>query len=91
MALFQKYEIDVIADEIWSDIILGNHKHIPLQSVSEYAREHTIAFYAPSKTFNPTGPAGAYHIVYNRKLQERVKKESSLCHYKDMNVLSSTH
>ena len=88
MELFQKYEVDVISDEIWSDIILGEHKHIPVQSVSEYARNHTAAFYAPSKTFNLAGLIGAYHIVYNQKIQERMAKESSLCHYNDMNVLS---
>ena len=36
MELFQKYEINVVSDEIWSDIILEGHKHIPVQSVSEY-------------------------------------------------------
>ena len=43
MELFQKYEINVVSDEIWSDIILEGHKHIPVQSVSEYARNHTVA------------------------------------------------
>ena len=25
----------VVSDEIWSDILLGGHRHIPTQSVSE--------------------------------------------------------
>ena len=32
MELFQKHDVMVICDEIWSDIILEGHKHIPLQS-----------------------------------------------------------
>ena len=88
MELFQKYEINVVSDEIWSDIILEGHKHIPVQSVSEYARNHTVALYAPSKTFNLAGLVGAYHIIYDRKIRERVEKESSLCHYNDINILS---
>lgn len=87
-ALFEKYDVKVISDEIWSDIILDGHRHIPVQSVSQYARENTVALYAPSKTFNLAGLVGSYHIIYNRTLRERIRKEASLCHYNDMNVLS---
>ena len=48
----------------------------------------TAAFYAPSKTFNLAGLVGSYHIVYNKWIQDRMVKESSLCHYNDMNLLS---
>ena len=88
MELFRKYDVMVIADEIWSDIILGNNRHIPVQSVSEDARMRTAALYAPSKTFNLAGLVGSYHIIYNKWLRDRVLKESSLSHYKSMNVLS---
>ncbi len=88
MELFRKHNVYVVSDEIWSDIILGNRRHIPTQSVSEDARQRTAAIYAPSKTFNLAGLVGSYHIVYNQWLRERMEKESSLCHYNDMNVLS---
>ena len=88
MALYQKYDVTVISDEIWSDILLSGHKHIPTQSVSEDAKMRTIAFYAPSKTFNLAGLVGSYHIIYNQKLKDRCNKESSLSHYNSMNVLS---
>jgi len=87
MELYRKYDVYVISDEIWSDIIL-NGKHIPTQSVSEDAKKRTVALYAPSKTFNLAGLIGSYHIIYDNWLRERVEKESSLCHYNDMNVLS---
>ena len=88
MELFKKYDVYVISDEIWSDLTLPNHQHIPTQSVSEDARMRTVALYAPSKTFNLAGLIGSYHIIYNSWLRDRVEKESSLCHYNDMNVLS---
>lgn len=88
MALFQKHDVFVISDEIWSDIILAGYQHVPTQSVSEDARNRTVALYAPSKTFNLAGLVGSYHIIYNQWIRERVEKESSLCHYNDMNVLS---
>jgi len=88
MEIYCKHDVYVVSDEIWSDIILSGHKHIPTQSVSEEARERTVALYAPSKTFNLAGLIGSYHIIYNQRLHDRVKKESSLSHYNSMNVLS---
>ena len=88
MELCKKHGVYVISDEIWSDIILEGHRHIPTQSVSEDARTRTVALYAPSKTFNLAGLVGSYHIVYDPWLRERMDKESSLCHYNEMNVLS---
>ncbi|MBQ4642084.1 MAG: aminotransferase class I/II-fold pyridoxal phosphate-dependent enzyme [Oscillospiraceae bacterium] len=88
MALFQKYDVQVVSDEIWSDIILTGHRHTPTQSVSNDARNRTVALYAPSKTFNLAGLVGSYHIIYNDALRHRHLKESSLSHYNSMNVLS---
>ena len=88
MELYRKYDVYVVSDEIWSDLILAGHKHIPAQSVSEDARQRTITLYAPSKTFNLAGLIGSYHIIYNTWLRDRMDKETSLSHYNDMNVLS---
>ena len=88
MELYRKHDVYVVSDEIWSDLILEGHKHIPTQSVSEDARNRTVAMYAPSKTFNLAGLVGSYHIIYNDWLRERILKESSLSHYNEMNVLS---
>ena len=78
----------VISDEIWSDIIMPGYKHIPTQSISEDARERTMAFYAPSKTFSLAGLVGSYHIIYNKYLRDRILRQSRLSHYNDCNVLS---
>lgn len=88
MELFKKYDCVVISDEIWSDLVLDGNCHIPTQSVSQDARERTVAVYAPSKTFNLAGLVGAYHIIYNSYIRDRVLKQSSLSHYNMCNVLS---
>ena len=88
MALYQKHNVYVISDEIWSDLILTGHKHIPTQSVSEDAKQRTVAMYAPSKTFNLAGLVGSYSIIYNPWLRDRVAKEAALSHYNSQNVLS---
>ena len=88
MELFRRYDVQVIADEIWSDLTLFGNHHIPTQSISEDARERTAAFYAPSKTFNLAGLVGSYHIVYNEAVRDQLRVYESKCHYNDMNVLS---
>ena len=88
MELFRKHDVMVVSDEIWSDLLLTGYRHTPTQSVSEDAKMRTIALYAPSKTFNLAGLVGSYHIIYNKLLKARCDKESSLCHYNSMNVMS---
>lgn len=88
MALFQKYDVFVVSDEIWSDLILEGFKHIPTQSISEDAKMRTVAMYAPSKTFNLAGLVGSYSVVWNRWLRERMDKENALSHYNGQNVMS---
>ena len=88
MEVYKANDCVVISDEIWSDLILDGYKHIPTQSVSEDARNRTIAVYAPSKTFNLAGLVGSYHIIYNKYLRDRVVAKSSKPHYNEMNVLS---
>ena len=87
MEVFRRNQVYVISDEIWSDIILYG-KHIPTQSVSEDAKRRTMAFYAPTKTFNLAGLIGSYHIIYDPYLRDRVCSAARRTHYNSMNVLS---
>ena len=88
MEVYRKNDCIVISDEIWSDLTLGNRQHIPTQTVSEDAKNRTIAMYAPTKTFNLAGLIGSYHIVYNPYLRDRMNKQTSLSHYNNMNIFS---
>ena len=86
--IFEKHNVYIISDEIWSDIILYSNKHVPTHSINDYAKNHTISLYAPSKTFNLAGLIGAYHIIFNKDLNKKITETSSKCHYNSMNVLS---
>ncbi len=88
MELYKKYDVQVVSDEIWSDLIHPGYKHIPTQSVSEDAKNRTVAMYAPSKTFNLAGLVGSYSIIYSKHIRDRVSKEISLSHTNAMNVMS---
>ena len=88
MEIYRRNDVTVVSDEIWCDILLNGHEHIPTQSVSEDARMRTIALYAPSKTFNLAGLVGSYHIIYNPLYRDKVERKSESTFYNDMNVLS---
>lgn len=88
MEVYAANDCLVIADEIWSDIIMPGFRHVPTQSVSEDAKQRTVAFYAPSKTFSLAGLVGSYHIVYNSYLRDRLCRQSAATHYNSPNILS---
>lgn len=88
MEVYRKNDCIVISDEIWSDIIMPGHVHTATQSVSEDAKNRTIAFYAPSKTFSLAGLIGSYSIIYNKYLRDRVVKQGEMTHYNSCNTLS---
>lgn len=88
MAVFEANDVWVISDEIWSDLMMNGHTYTPLQSVNAWSHDHTIAFYAPSKTFNLAGLVGSYHIIYNNAVRERVEAIGAKTIYNAMNVLS---
>jgi len=88
MEVYAKNNCYVISDEIWSDLLIGDNKHVPTLSVSEDARKRTVALYAPSKTFNLAGLIGSYHIICDPYLRDRVVSHSETSGYNHMNVLS---
>ena len=88
MRVYAENDCIVISDEIWADLTLFGNRHIPTQSISQDARNRTIAAYAPSKTFSLAGLVGSYHVIYNKRLRDQMEKNSSLSHYNTPNVLS---
>ena len=88
MEVYAKNDCVVVSDEIWSDIIMPGHRHIPTQSVSEDARARTIALYAPSKTFSLAGLVGSYDIVHSDYLRARLHRTAAVTHYNEPNILS---
>ena len=88
MDVYERNEVGVISDEIWSDLLIGGRHYTAAQSVSDWAKTHVCAMYAPSKTFNLAGLVGSYHVIYDKTLRERVQGIASKVIYNSMNVLS---
>lgn len=61
----------VISDEIHSDLVHQDNKHIPFASVSEKAAQNSITFMAPSKTFNIAGIVSSYSIIPNDRIRTK--------------------
>ncbi|HKM42983.1 MAG TPA: PatB family C-S lyase [Limnochordia bacterium] len=70
-ALVTKYEVTVLSDEIWADLVFSASKHIPLASLSPEIADRVITFMAPSKTFNLAGLYLSNVIIPNEELREK--------------------
>lgn len=59
----------VIADEIHADLTLPGHQHTSYSTVSPQAKDHSITFIAPSKTFNIAGLGSSISHTPNPQLR----------------------
>jgi cystathionine beta-lyase len=81
-----RYEVLVISDEIHSDLILGDHKHIPLASLGKEIADLTLTCMAPSKTFNLAGLYTSMVIATNPELKKRYEKVLDAVHVGGDNI-----
>lgn len=70
-ALVTRYNVFVIIDEIWSDLVLSGYSHTPLAAISPEIAQNSITCIAPSKTFNLAGLAAAAVIIPNSEIRKR--------------------
>jgi cysteine-S-conjugate beta-lyase len=72
VAICQKHNIVICADEIHCDLILDiNKKHIPVASLSHDAENMTITLLAPSKTFNIAGLGCSVAVIPNPEIRKK--------------------
>lgn len=69
--LCNKYDVIVVSDEIHSDLVYPEHRHIPIASLSEDARNRCISLYSPTKTFNIAGLTISHAIIPNPDLKKK--------------------
>jgi cystathionine beta-lyase len=63
--------IIIVSDEIHADLIFPPNKHIPIASISEAAKQHTLTFMAPSKTFNIAGLSSSFAVIENKNFLKK--------------------
>ena len=69
--LVVKYDVTVLSDEIWADLVFPGFRHRPVASISEEMSQRTLTFMAPSKTFNIAGLYISNIIIPNAELREK--------------------
>ncbi|MBE9468198.1 MAG: putative C-S lyase [Bacteroidetes bacterium] len=66
-----KNNVVIVSDEIHSDLILRDYKHIPIASISKQISDITITLIAPSKTFNVAGLSTSVAICSSKELMKK--------------------
>jgi cystathionine beta-lyase len=70
-------KIIICSDEIHHGIVLDEHSHFPIASLSPEIEQRTITFLGPGKTFNISGLHCAFAIIPNLKLRKKVIDEAA--------------
>jgi len=85
----EKHNIIILADEIHSDIIFKPNTYTPIASISEYAKNNSLTFVAPSKTFNIAGLATSLVIIPSKDKNKEFSALSSRFHVFGASVFGS--
>lgn len=88
-ALCLENGIMVISDEIHSDLIYNNHRHIPFATLSSEAAKNSVICMAPSKTFNVAGLASSVVIIPDKQKHARYERALSVGHFWMGNIFGS--
>jgi len=84
-------DVLIVSDEIHSELLLDDAKHIPLSALSPEIADKSITLIAPSKTFNTAGLFCAFAIIPNAELRERYKQvnEEITGHVSSMGLIAA--
>ena len=72
----QQHDI-IVSDEIWSDLTLGDTKHVPIASLAPEIAARTITLMAPSKTFNLPGLGFSFGVIPDEALRQRMQQAAA--------------
>ncbi|MBS5038198.1 MAG: MalY/PatB family protein [Fusobacterium sp.] len=57
-----KYNVRILADEIWRDLVLPGYTHTPIASLSREIENITVTCFSPTKTFNIAGLQASFAV-----------------------------
>lgn len=87
--LCAKYQVILLSDEIHCDLVYQENQHIPAATLSESAKNLTVTFMAPSKTFNMAGLSTSFLIIQNPELKKKYDAVLSALHLGMGNVFGN--
>ena len=83
-----KYNVRIIADEIWRDIIMPGVVHTPLASISKEIEDITVTCFSPTKTFSIAGLQASFATFPRKEELERFDRELGILDIKRNNPFS---
>ncbi len=75
-----RYGVQILSDEIHSDLMLDGHKHTCMASLSPEIRALTTTCIAPSKTFNLAGLQSATIVCCSAEMKDAYEAEQLRTH-----------
>ncbi|MEL7633591.1 MULTISPECIES: PatB family C-S lyase [Sporomusa] len=84
--LCQTYQVDVLSDEIHSDLVYGGHKHTVFATLGTPVCHQSITFMAASKTFNIAGLNTSFIIVPCKQRRGLIETEINRMHLRRNNL-----
>lgn len=69
-----RHQVIVLSDEIHSDLVFADFKHVPFASLGEAYARQSVTFSSPSKPFNLAGLQVAYFFTENEQYRNAVKE-----------------
>ncbi|MDU4962500.1 MAG: PatB family C-S lyase [Sporomusaceae bacterium] len=85
-ALCRQYDVDVLADEIHSDLIYRQRRHTVFASLDETAAKASVTFMAGSKTFNLAGLNLSFIVVPCSRRRALLEAEFTRLHIRRNNL-----
>lgn len=81
-----KHDVTILSDEIHADLVLGDHKHTSIASLSEEIDQATVTCYSPTKTFNLAGLQASYVTAKDKQKRKRLERQF---HGQGINMLNT--
>ena len=78
----------IVSDEIHSDFVFGQNRHIPIATLSKEVADITITCTSPTKTFNIAGLQAANIFVFNKEMREKLSASCFATGYGELNTMA---
>lgn len=88
--LCAEHDVLLLSDEIHSDLVFHDYKHIPAASLSEQIASRSVTCIAPSKTFNMAGLQASFVIIPDKELRESFQQTMKRDHRTMANAFAVT-
>lgn len=82
----EKYQIEIISDDIHKDLVFPNNTYTPLAKLANTYKNHIYTVTAPTKTFNLAAIKIAYCIITDQKIKNGFLKIKDEINHPSVNI-----